>query len=144
MKNRRSPHLPSVSIFGVLALAGSVVIASEKPAPHKTLHTSFFVYLEKGAWADRNLSSVDMGTRAGWTCKAGEIELSESAPSSLGEETRVYKSATVVCQAKNGSKIDMLAMCDIGYENTDGGSVRLYGSEGDFGVMTSKCRTAYW
>lgn len=108
----------------------------------KTLHTSFFVHLEKGAWAEQNLSRVAMGSSAGWTCKAGEIELSEGTREP-GAEVQIYKSASVVCRSENGARIEMLPLCAVGYPDKGGGSVRLYGKGEDFAVMTAECRTVY-
>ena len=132
----------------VLALVsghGAAAAKEKTPIPtaghRKTLHTSFFVYLEKGAWTEKSLSSVEMGSRAGWTCKASDIELSED--SIPDDETHIYKSADIVCQSAAGAKIEMSALCDIGFENRGGSSARLYGPDGNFGVATIKCVTAY-
>jgi hypothetical protein len=111
-------------------------------APRKTLHTSFFVYLEKGGWAERNLSMVEMGSKAGWACKAGEIELSEGNRLP-GEDVQFSKTAIVVCLAENGTKIELLPFCDVGYPNSDRLHLRLYGKGGDFAVVTAECRTVY-
>jgi hypothetical protein len=127
-----------------VALALFLLFSQGHPAKagvRKTLHTAFFVYLEKGGWAEENLPLVEMGSKAGWACKASAIETSELG--TLGEGKTVFKSATVYCRAENGAKIEMLPSCDLGYPNRGGGSVRLYSKDGDFAVMTAQCKTYY-
>lgn len=144
----KRPRYPIALTVAVTVVGFGSVIAAAAMArgtsSRKTLHTQFFVHLQDGAWAEKNLAAVKMGSDHGWTCKVSEIELSESPPRQ-GEDTRIYKSATVTCQSRGGTKIEMPLSCDIGFENNDGGGVRLYDTNGyDFAVMSAECRTSYW
>lgn len=145
---KRSRYPIALTVATTAVILGSVIAATAMArgtSSRKTLHTQFFVHLQDGAWAEKNLAAVTMGSAHGWTCKASEIELSESTPIRAGDEARIYKGATVTCQSKGGAKIEVPLSCDIGFENKDGGGVGLYDTNGyDFAVMIAECRTDYW